>query len=238
MSYFDRKDLISLAKISSELGLHSDAIDYMKQVIKMSIPFNYDERNLLFSSYDCMRDNLFKLRRKVKRMKPLISENVHQEIAERIDLQFKKVCNEAIELTDNYWIKRDDNARAIVHYKSFKATQYYFLVFVTLSDDDVNKAIENFEEASKIAEMCLSPAHPMRISIAKYLSEIQGYMLDLPEKALFTAEHAYKEGLACLHEMSEELKSKSEEYLDGLKKDVQRWELKKIEKEFVEILSL
>ena len=238
MSYFDRKDLISLAKISSELGLHSDVIDYMKQVIKMSIPFNYDERNLLFSSYDCMRDNLFKLRRKVKRMKPLISENVHQEIAEKIDLQFKKVCNEAIKLVESYWINRDDDAIAILQYKSFKATQYYFLVFVTLSDDDVNKAIENFEEASKIAEWCFSPAHPMRLSIAKQLSEIQGYMLDLPEKALSTAEHAYKEGLACLHEMSEELKSKSEEYLDGLKKDVQRWELKKIEKEFVEILSL
>ena len=72
MSYIDRKDLISLARISSELGLHSDVIDSMKQIIEMSTPLSYDERNLLFSSYHCMRDHFFKLRRKVKRMKPFV----------------------------------------------------------------------------------------------------------------------------------------------------------------------
>ena len=55
MSNFDRKDLVSLAKISYDIGLYSDSIDYMKQVIKMSTPLNKNES---FSNYMELKKHL------------------------------------------------------------------------------------------------------------------------------------------------------------------------------------
>ena len=51
MPDFDRKDLISLAKMCLDSGLHKDSIAYWKLVVKMSTPLNEDERTLLFVSY-------------------------------------------------------------------------------------------------------------------------------------------------------------------------------------------
>ena len=167
MSFFDRKELISLAKISFEIGLYRDAIDYMKQVIKMATPLSYDERDLIFKSYSCLKENLLNCRKKLN----CTNEHLHRELRARINYKLEKICEEAEKITENYWIKRDENAEAVVHYKHFKATQRYFKVFVTSENkkEDAKETVGAVEEALKTAKEMLSPAHPIRLSIAEHL---------------------------------------------------------------------
>ena len=123
MSDFDRKELISLATISHDVGLYNDSIDYWKQVIKMSTPLNYDERRSLYFNYKCMRENLSKCLDSLKCMS--VENHLHLEIKHKLKSKYDKVCDECIELLECYWIKRDDNSEAVAHYQNFKASRYY-----------------------------------------------------------------------------------------------------------------
>lgn len=225
MSFFDRKELTSLAKMSFDIGLYSDAIDYMKQVIKMATPLSYDERDLIFKSYNCLKEHLLNCRNKLN----CTNEHLHRELKAIINLKLEKICEEAEKMTENYWIKRDDNAEAVVHYKHFKSTQRYFKVFVTSENkkEDAKETVGEIEEALKTAKETLSPAHPIRLSIAEHLSKLHGFILGSPDEAVSIAREAYEKGLACQHELSEDLKGKSEKELKYLKKDIELWSKKK-----------
>ena len=171
MSNFDRKDLVSLAKISYDIGLYSDSIDYMKQVIKMSTPLNKDERNLLFFNYMEMIRHLEEVCQE-KLDKKNVHERLHSELLDKVNLKHGKICDEAIELLDSYWIKRDKNLESVVDYNHFKVTQHYDkLIFNGRKGDscDVIKAIDAFEKASKKAEEFLSPNDVVRLNCLRQL---------------------------------------------------------------------
>ena len=52
MSQFDRSELVSLAKKCYENGCHEDVISYIKELIKMGTPLNFEERHMIFFSYE------------------------------------------------------------------------------------------------------------------------------------------------------------------------------------------
>ena len=124
MPDFDRKDLISLATICLDLGLFKDSIAYWKLVVKMSTPLNEDERTLLFVSYMNISRDLRNFRCKLMD-KENVQESFLSELLGKIDRKHDKICDEAIELIDSYWVKRDENPESVVDYNFFKVTQHY-----------------------------------------------------------------------------------------------------------------
>ena len=52
MSELDRIELVSLAERCYENDCYEDVISYMKEVIKMGTPLNFEERNMIFFSYE------------------------------------------------------------------------------------------------------------------------------------------------------------------------------------------
>ena len=248
MSDFDREELISLANVSHNLGLHEDSINYWKQVIKMSTPLNYDERGSVYSNYMCIRKNLYKCPDSLKCMS--VENHLRLEIKHKLKSKYDKICDECIELFESYWIKRDENSEAVVDYQNYKASSYLSKTFfasivdyegeeedgdesydeeeeeeegedVDDVDNNVKIAKELFEEAFELAKENLSPAHASLLSVASNLSELHCYM-DSPDD-LSIAKEAYENGISHLHELDGKLKSDSEIQLENLKNQIERF---------------
>ena len=232
MSDFDREELISLANVSHNLGLHEDSINYWKQVIKMSTPLNYDERGSVYSNYMCMRKNLYKCPDSLKCMS--VENHLRLEIKHKLKSKYDKICDECIELFESYWIKRDENSEAVVDYQNYKASSYLSKTFfasivdyeeegedVDDVDNNVKIAKELFEEAFELAKENLSPAHASLLSVASNLSELHCYM-DSPDD-ISIAKEAYENGISHLHELDGKLKSDSEIQLENLKNQIERF---------------
>ena len=74
----------------------------------------------------------------------------------------------------------------------------------------MNKELQLFEEALKIAKEHLDPAHPIRLNVAVNYSRFCYYSLDSVNKALSFAEEGHGKGLWYLSELPDELKNRLE----------------------------
>ena len=224
MSQFDRSELVSLAEICYENGRHEDAISYMKEIIKMGTPLNSEERDMVFYSYcklvvpyidsiiSCDDSN--------------VNEKLQIEISQKAKLVTNRICDEAIELLDSYWIKRDTNVEAVADCKLWRAINLMYKAVTALGEvknSETSKAIKLFDEAYEFACENLGPANPYTISITSNFSVLQHLSLVSVDKALAVTTKAYNKGLSHLHEIPEELKIRAEDLLDGLKEKIDGW---------------
>ena len=214
MSEFDRSELITLAESCYQNGLYSDAIGYMKEVIKMGTPLNFHERVLIFDSY--MQLNKPFCNTFYSWENSNLNDKLRTELQTKSKTAINRICDEAIELLDSYWVKRDNINEAVADYKCYKANQYHDKACVAsgeYKENLISKALELYEEASKIAEEHLNPAHPVRLLIAYGLSIFHYKILNSVDKALAISKEAYEKGQPCLCQLSEELKSSTEDNL-------------------------
>ena len=217
MSQFDKNELVSLAEICYENGRYEDVISYMKEVIKMGTPLNFKERGMLFYSY---RELMLPYINSITTCdNSSVEAKLKIEISQKAKSETNRICVEAIELLDSYWIKRDTSNEAIADYKRGRA---FILMYkaVTASEQvkssEIIKAMKLLEEAYDFAVKILSPAHPVTILNASNFSDLQHLRLVSVGKALAVATEAYNKGLSHLHEIPEELKIQAEEWLDDL----------------------
>ena len=80
---------------------------------------------------------------------------------------------------------------AVVDYKAFLAAQYEIKSRCGSEEDIMNKALQLYEEALKIANEHLNPAHPIRLNVAINYSLFCYYKLDSVDKTLAVAEEAF-----------------------------------------------
>ena len=155
---------------------------------------------------------------------PNLIENVLGELQAKAKTAIDRICDESNELLDNYWVKRDDSNEAVADYRSFLATQYAIKSRYGSQEDKQNKMNKAFhEEALKIANEHLNPAHPIRLNVAVNYSLFCYNKLDSVDKALAVAEEAHEKGLSCLPKISDEIKLDSEERLESLKEYIDKW---------------
>ena len=213
MSQFDRSELVVLAELSYKNNLFNDAICHMKEAIKMSTPLGYDERECLLWSYNKLKEPFYDIFYSSK--KSNLNKKLRGELQTKAQTAINRISDEFIELLDSYWVKRDESKDAVAHYKCFKAVQYDHKAYFASGEDKENliiKALELYEEASKIANEHLSPAHPIRLIIAVWFSKFHYYLLNSVDKALAISKEAYEKCQPCLSELSEDLKSSAELY--------------------------
>ena len=221
MSQFDRSELMSLAEICCKNGRYEDVISYMKEVVRMGTPLNLEERKVVFYSYDYLLqpyiDSI------ISCDNSCVEAKLQKEISQKAKSETNRICDEAIELLDSYWVKRDTNIEAVASYKCFRAVILGYKAFTAsgqLRNSETNKSIKLFEESYEIASKNLSPAHSLTISIAKKFFVLQHLRLVSVDKAISFATEAYNKGLSHLHEIPEELKTRAQELLEKLKEGI------------------
>ena len=217
MSQFDRSELVSLAESCYQNDVFRDVIDYMKEVIKMGTPLNFYERILTFDSYSLLIKPFFN--NFYSWQNSNLNDKLRTELQTKARTAINRICDEAIQLLDSYWVKRDDSNEAVTHYKCFKAIAYHYKAFVASGEDKehlISKALELYEEASKFAAENLNPAHPDRLLIAYNFSHFYYEVLNSVDKALAISREAYEKGQPCFSELSKDLKYHAEKFLKWL----------------------
>ena len=157
---------------------------------------------------------------------PNLNENVLGELQAKAKTAIDRICDESNELLDNYWVKRDDSNEAVADYRSFLATQYAIKSRYGSQEDKqnkMNKALKLHEEALKIANENLNPAHPFRLKIKYHFSLFYYSPLNSVGKALDFAKEAHEEGLSYLSDLPGELKDNAEVILEYLKERIDEW---------------
>ena len=119
MSQFDRSEFVSLAKVCDESCRYEDVISYMKEVVKMGTPLNFEEREMLFYSYSQLA--LPYITSIISFDDSSVDAKLQIEINQKAKPETSRICNEAIELLNSYWIKRDTNIEAVADYKRLRA---------------------------------------------------------------------------------------------------------------------
>ena len=225
MSQFDRSKLVSLADLCYQNGLYNDAIGYMKEVIQLGAPLNYEERLTIFWSYNMLKRPFYDILYSCKDLN--LNNYIRIELLTKAATAINRICDEAIELFNTCWIKRDDSKEAVADYKTYVALQYEDKVGCALTEEykqkRLNKALKLYEEAWKIANENLNPAHPVRLMQAYHFSDCSYYLNNSVDKALAFAKEAYEKGLLFLPELSEELKHGAEQLLECLKENIDKW---------------
>ena len=225
MSQFDRSELVSLAKWFYEKDCYDDAISYMKEVINMATPLNYEERRIIFVGYiNLIRPyvNLYVS----PESSSLPDEKLRREINLKAQSETNRLFDDAIQLLNSYWVKRDTNIEAVAHYKCFLAGQYDNKASVASDADkelNISKALSLFEEAYEIANKNLNPAHPVSIDVAGYYSEFNFRLLDCVDRALKIATEAHDKALSKLSKLPEELKDCATKKLECLSAEINEW---------------
>ena len=149
-----------------------------------------------------------------------VKAKIQNEISLKAKSETNRICDEAIELLDSYWIKRDTNIEAVADYKRSRAMVLSYKAVTAsggVKNSEISKALKLVEEANEIASKNLSPANPVMILNAISFTVLQSLKLVSVEKALAITTEAYNKGLSHLHEIPEELKNRAEEWLDNLK---------------------
>ena len=90
----------------------------------MGTPLNYEERTLIFYSYRKLVEP--HLRSFCLRCHTNVDDNLKGELKLKSTTAINKICDEAIELLDSYWIKRDTNIEAVADYKKIRGINYKY----------------------------------------------------------------------------------------------------------------
>ena len=191
----------------------------------MATPLNYKERYMIFNSYERLLLPYVNLYVSPKHSS-FSDEKLRREINFKAQSETNRISDDAIQLLNSYWIKRDTNIEAVAHYKCILAYIYDNKASV-LSDADrelnISKALSLFEEAYEIANKNLNPAHPVSIDVAGYYSEFNFRLLDCVDRALKIATEAHDKALSKLSKLPEELKDCATKKLECLSAEINEW---------------
>ena len=228
-----RSELVSLAKLMYQNDLYSDVIGYMKKVIKMKTPLNFEEIHILFSSYILLKEPFVTTFNSCEGS--ILDKKLCEELQSKLKAAIDMISNEAIQLLDSDLVKRDTSKESIAHYKCSKAVQHHQRASVASGKDrekKVGEAMKLFKEAAKIADENLNhPAHPVGLCIADEFSKFHyNTLLDSDEALRITKEAygkiqgvLYEERGKCLDGLSEDLHVYSKQYAKYLGENIENW---------------
>ena len=222
MSEFTRDELVALAFLAELSEQYGEAIEYMKQVVKMGTPLNRDERHIIIDSFTRLKFPLFKSWYYANEMK---NEKTKRHLDEKNRAKFNEISDEIFELLDSQQIKKDERVEAVIEYKAFRAVLHSDKAKFAEGKQivkKIKKAFEAFEEAWKIAKESLKAAHPIRLSLAREFASFLKCTDNLSEAVTMLTE-AQGKALPLLPDLSGDLKDEVEKELKKIKEAIDEY---------------
>ena len=223
---YNREEVASLAQFCFKKGLYSEAIGYIKAVIKMETPLSFEERDITIDSYIGLK-------------KPFLSayfgaeiSNLSPRLREMVQSKAKSMINSAsdefIKLLDSPLVKNDKRNDAAAHYKYMKASQLQQKAYVA-SEQDRNRliaeALKLYQEASKIANDHLDPAHPLTLRIAYLSAVFHKCILGEVVEALDIMRKARKKAQRRFNQLPDEMRPDAEKSFKYMSSAIDTWSL-------------
>lgn len=202
----------------------------MKTVAQLPQELTQQERNLLSVAYK----NVIGMRRAAWRVVSTVerrendkekSELIRNYKAD-IEKELEDICADIIEITRSCLIPNAKSEEGKVFYFKMKGDYFRYLAEFQTEDkrkESASKALEDYEQASKIAEMDLAPTNPIRLGLALNFSVFYYEIINSPERACQLAKQAFDDAIAELDSLSEDAYKDSTLILQLLRDNLTLW---------------
>jgi 14-3-3 protein epsilon len=220
------------ARIAEQAEMFGEMKETMKELAKLGHPLSEDERNLLSVAYKNVVGQKRTSWRIICSMESKTPDQeritVCQKLREKIENELKELCDEIIDLLQNYLLKNeggDQSDETAVFFYKMKGDYLRYKVEVTHDDyrDQLsNESREAYELAAKVAEK-LPPTHPIRLGLALNFSVYYYEIANNPEEACNLAKQAFDLAMAELDKTSEDSYKDSTLIMQLLRDNLTLW---------------
>lgn len=235
----DKDTLIAKAKLAEQAERYDDMANAMKTVTEMDSSLSIEERNLLSVAYK----NIVGAKRSSWRVITSIDQkngNNKQHVQDYVDkivTELKAVCQEVLNLLDNYLIKDsmaklqdgdEQSHESSVFYLKMKGDYYRYLAEVETKDSDerakvVDEANAAYGKASEVSKRDLKPTNPIRLGLALNYSVFYYEIKQDSGEACTLAKSAFDEAIAELDSLPEDSYKDSTLIMQLLRDNLTLW---------------
>ncbi|XP_058499214.1 14-3-3 protein beta/alpha-1 [Solea solea] len=227
----DKNDLVQKAKLAEQAERYDDMAAAMKSVTEQSGDLSNEDRNLLSVAYK----NVVGARRSSWRVISSIEQKAEgndkktqmaREYREKIETELQEICNDVLNLLDNFLIANAIAPESKVFYLKMKGDYYRYLSEVASGDskkDTVDNSQKAYQEAFEISKGEMQPTHPIRLGLALNFSVFYYEILNNPDKACTLAKTAFDEAIAELDTLNEDSYKDSTLIMQLLRDNLTLW---------------
>lgn len=207
----------------------------MKEVAKADTELSVEERNLLSVAYK----NVIGARRASWRIISSIEQKEEgkngasgnsvatiKEYRVKIENELAKICEDILEVLDNFLIAKTGPGESKVFYYKMKGDYHRYLAEFATGDKRKGAATaahEAYKGATDVAQTDLAPTHPIRLGLALNFSVFYYEILNSPDRACHLAKQAFDDAIAELDSLSEESYRDSTLILQLLRDNLTLW---------------
>lgn len=210
-----REQLVYMAKLAEEAERYEDMVQNVKALAELNIQLNVEERNLLSVAYK----NVVGARRASWRVLSSIESKEKEKgesdkvalisaYREKVEKELEKICNELLDVLENFLLKEDKTAEGQVFYWKMAGDYWRYLAEFAAAEDrkgKAEKAKSKYEKATQTAvEQGLPPTNPIRLGLALNYSVFYYEILNLPQDACTLAKTAFDDAISELDSLQEE----------------------------------
>ncbi|XP_063066431.1 14-3-3 protein eta isoform X2 [Engraulis encrasicolus] len=232
----DREQLIQRARLAEQAERYDDMANAMKLVTELNEPLSNEDRNLLSVAYK----NVVGARRSSWRVTSSIEQKTVADgnekklelvraYRETIEKELEAVCQDVLNLLDNFLIKScgDDEAQteSKVFYLKMKGDYFRYLAEVATGEKR-SAAVESSEGAYKEAfdiSKGMAATHPIRLGLALNFSVFYYEIQNAPEQACQLAKEAFDEAIGHLDNLNEDSYKDSTLIMQLLRDNLTLW---------------
>lgn len=234
-----RQDNIYNAKLAEQAERYDDMIQYMKNVITVSLKdqiqdnaeLSNEERNLLSVAYK----NWIGARRTAWRAVSAIEQKEESKSSKFLPLlrsyktcienEVEKICDDVVEVLDKYLIPKANTPETEVFYLKMKGDYYrYFAECVTgdKNKEAGEKGHEAYKKATEKAEG-LPTTNPTRLGLSLNYSVFLYEIINSPEQACKMAKTAFDSAIGDLEQLEDEQYKDSASIMQLLRDNLTLW---------------
>jgi len=228
----DKEELVQRAKLAEQTERYDDMAKAMKEVTQVSeCELSNEERNLLSVAYK----NVVGARRSSWRVMSSIEQKTEpnekkqcmtKEYRGEIEKELQDICQEVLDLLENYLISKASAPESKVFYLKMKGDYYRYLAEVACEgerEDIVENSKTAYNDAFDISKDKMPPTHPIRLGLALNFSVFYYEICNEPTEACKLAKCAFDDAIAELDTLSEDSYKDSTLIMQLLRDNLTLW---------------
>ncbi|KEZ44629.1 hypothetical protein SAPIO_CDS3671 [Scedosporium apiospermum] len=210
----ERESKTFLARLCEQAERYDEMVTYMKEVAKLGSELSVDERNLLSVAYKNVvgtRRASWRIISSIEQKEESKGSDKHvatiREYRTKIEEELEKVCQDVLDVLDQYLIPQAASGESKVFYHKMKGDYHRYLAEFASGEKRkvaATAAHEAYKSATDVAQTELTPTHPIRLGLALNFSVFYYEILNSPDRACHLAKQAFDDAIAELDSLSEE----------------------------------
>jgi 14-3-3 protein epsilon len=196
-------ELLFLAKLAEQTERYDEMVLCMRKIVKQNSELSAEERNLLSVAYK----NVIGTRRAAWRIVTSIEARENEKgtaenlpiiavLRKQFEVELGAVCEDLIQLLDNYLIPASPGGETKVFYLKLKGDYHRYYAEVAAGDAQKRAALEAYEKAQGVAVASLAATHPIRLGLVLNLSVFHYEIMKQHEQGYNLARTAYDDAVA------------------------------------------